>query len=123
MPNGVTVSADVSPEFNERIEDMVDRRDDLRNKSDGVRHLLREGAASVDGGLTLAQRFFKTAAIAFAMLALLIFAWASMGNYPRPAVLGAWIMVPALLSLLLYDLWPSIRARWAAEETVNPSEA
>lgn len=123
MGNRETVSADVTPEFNETIDRINDEHDDHGSKSDTIRYLLREGAAGEETS-SFAQKAFKNLAVGFAMVALVGYLWAVQAGYPRPVYVGVAWMIPAVAALWLHELWPAIRARiGSADERVSPTEA
>lgn len=115
MGNEETVSAKVTPAFKKRLENISDERGD-GSLSETARHLMREGAQNYDDA-GLIQSFFKLAALSLAVLALVVFAYGDAIGYARPASLGAWIMVPALISLALYDYWPKLSTRFTGSSS------
>lgn len=125
MPNGKSVGAEVTPEFNQRLE-RIQEDQAHRTKSETVRFLLHEGADQVDSQETFAQVMFKNAAIGLTMVALVGYLWAAViADYSQPLFIGVVWMIPAVGFLWLHTLWPGITARFAgsADETANPSEA
>lgn len=122
MPNGIDVGAKVTPEFNAKIEEIHERRDEDNSKAQTVRHLMREGAYQYDQPGFI-QSFFKYAALGLAVMALVAFSYGTAVGYPRPAVLGAWIMVPALISLALYDAWPGLSKRFNSDTKTSSTGA
>lgn len=109
MPNGISVGADVTEDFNDRIEAMQDEWEH-QHKSETIRRLLHKGLQSAEDTAedAVVPTASKNASISLAILSLIILGWTGSVK------LAAWMMLPSLLALQMYQLWPSITERFGA---------